>query len=138
MREEYIDTGQVRFIFRHAAFLGPESTKAAEGSECAADQNHFWAYHDALFADQTQNRSRVTDEYLVDMAEAIGLDTPLFQECLATASYDNEVIELAMRIKSRGARGVPGFMINGQYVTGAIPYENFQQYIDQELTKAAR
>jgi len=118
--------------------LGPESTKAAEGSECAADQGAFWAFHDSLFADQVESRSRVTDDYLVTLAETIGLDAVTFKECLDTAGYDDQVIEMAMRLKSRGVRGVPGFMINGQYIAGALPYENFQQYIEQELANAAQ
>ena len=118
--------------------LGPESTKAAEGSECAADQGAFWAFHDSLFADQAESRSRVTDDYLVTLAETIGLDAVTFKECLDTAGYDDQVIEMTMRLKSRGVRGVPGFMINGQYIAGALPYENFQQYIEQELANAAQ
>ena len=31
------------------AFLGDESQYAAEASECAADQDAFWEYHDKLF-----------------------------------------------------------------------------------------
>ena len=137
IREEYIDTGKVRFIFRHYATLGPESTKAAEGSECAADQGAFWDYHDLLFEDQVKNRSRVSDDYLIGLAESIGLDSAAFAACLDSAGHDNAVIETAMRIKSRGVRGVPGFMINGQYIAGALPYEDFQAYFEQELEKSA-
>ena len=133
IREEYINTGKVRFIFRNYATLGPESIKAAEGSECAADQNAFWPYHDLLFDDQVKNHSRVSDDYLITLAEHIGLDTIVFQECLNSVGHDDAVIELSMKIKSRGVRGVPGFLVNGQYLAGTLPYEAFQKYIDQEL-----
>lgn len=137
IRKEYIDTGKVRFIFRNYATLGSESTKAAEGSECAADQDAFWDYHDLLFEDQVNNRSRVSDDYLIDLAESIGLDADVFVACLDSAGHDDAVIEMAMRIKSRGVRGVPGFLINGQYIAGALPYEEFQRYFEQELEKSA-
>jgi len=137
LRDEYIETGKVRFIFSHYATLGPESTKAAEGSECAADQDAFWPYHDLLFADQVKNHSRVTDEYLMALAGQVGLDTAHFSDCLDNGGHDNRVIELAMRIKARGARGVPGFLINGQYIAGALPYEDFQGYLDAALAEAA-
>jgi len=45
-----VKTGIVRFGYMHMAFLGQESQWAAEASECAADQNAFWPYHDKLFA----------------------------------------------------------------------------------------
>ncbi len=137
LREEYIETGKVRFVFSHYATLGPESTKAAEGSECAADQDAFWPYHDLLFSDQADNHSRVTDEYLIAMAAETGLDTAQFAECLTSNGHDNRIIELAMKIKSRGARGVPGFLINGQYIAGALPYEDFQRYIDEALAQSS-
>jgi len=133
IREEYIDTGKVRFIFRNHATLGPESIKAAEGSECAADQDAFWAYHDLLFDDQVKNHSRISDDHLIALADNVGLDTVAFKECLETAGHDDTVIETSMRIKSRGVRGVPGFMINGQYIAGTLPYEDFQGYIEEAL-----
>ena len=42
-------TGEVRFVYRHFAFLGEESVWAAEASECAAEQGKFWEYHDILY-----------------------------------------------------------------------------------------
>ena len=74
IREEYIDTGKVRFVFRNFAVLGPESTKAAEASECAADQEAFWNYHDLLFEDQVTNHSTVSDDYLINLAAEVGLE----------------------------------------------------------------
>jgi protein-disulfide isomerase len=133
IRDEYINTGKVRFIFRNYATLGPESVKAAEGSECAADQDAFWTYHDILFEDQVKNRSRISDDHLITLAQVAGLDTSAFKKCLETAGHDDAVIETSIKIKSRGVRGVPGFMINGQYIAGTLPYEEFQRYIEQAL-----
>jgi len=42
LMKDYIDTGKVKFAFRHFAFLGQQSTWAAEASECANEQNNFW------------------------------------------------------------------------------------------------
>ena len=49
VRDQYIKTGKVKVVYRHMAFLGPESIDAAEASECAKDQGKFWAFHDELF-----------------------------------------------------------------------------------------
>ncbi len=57
IEEAYIRPGKVRFGYLHFAFLGPESVWAAQASECAAEQEAFWAYHDLLFARQAgENR----------------------------------------------------------------------------------
>jgi protein-disulfide isomerase len=39
--KQYVDTGKVKFVYLHAAFLGQESVWAAQASECAADQDQF-------------------------------------------------------------------------------------------------
>jgi len=50
--KQYIQSGKVRFGYFDFAFLGPESNWAAEGAECAADQDKFWEYHDMLYSSQ--------------------------------------------------------------------------------------
>jgi len=37
---------------------------------------------------------------------------------------------------SVGVTGTPGFIINGRLVSGAQPYENFKNIIDDELASA--
>ena len=70
VEEQYIKTGKVRFGFVNFAFLGSESTWAAEAAECAADQNKYWEYHDKLYNSQSgenqgafnkDNLKKVTD-----------------------------------------------------------------------------
>ena len=51
--EAYIQSGKVRFGYFNFAFLGPESTWAAEAAECASDQDKYWEYHDVLFSNQS-------------------------------------------------------------------------------------
>ena len=49
IKSDYVDAGQVRFVYRHYPFLGEESVWAAEATECAGDQGMFWEYHDILY-----------------------------------------------------------------------------------------
>ncbi|NIW46952.1 MAG: thioredoxin domain-containing protein, partial [Gammaproteobacteria bacterium] len=88
MEEEYIDQGLVKIGYWHFAFLGEESQMAAEASECAADQDAFWEYHDALFENLGgENRGSFSEENLIGFADSLGLDTETFSECLATDKY---------------------------------------------------
>jgi protein-disulfide isomerase len=52
IKQNFVDKGQVRFVFRHLAFIGAESLWAAEAAECANEQGRFWDYHDKLFEEQ--------------------------------------------------------------------------------------
>src|SRR6056297_3006703 len=49
LRDEYVDSGQLKIEFRNYPFLGPDSGRAARGSYCANDQGVFTAYHDNIY-----------------------------------------------------------------------------------------
>ena len=133
IREQYIESGQVRFVYKHFAILGTESNRSAEASECAADQDKFWDYHDALFADQMTNRSAFNDDWLIDVAEDLGMDATVFGQCLISGRYATQVKQQALSTQSMGLRGTPAFLVNGTVVSGAQPFSVFQQLIEEQL-----
>jgi protein-disulfide isomerase len=133
IRKTYIDTGKARFIYKHFAILGPESNRAAEATECAAEQGKFWAYHDQVFADQAANRSSLTDEKLASLATEIGLEADTFTTCLASGRYTTQIQRESQTVGAMGLRGTPGFLINGAFISGAQPFEVFQQVIEEQL-----
>lgn len=133
LREEYITTGKVRFVYKHFAILGAESNRAAEASECAAEQGQFWPFHDLVFADQYANHSTLTEDKLISQAAEIGLDTTTFSQCLTSGRYTNQIRQESLSVQSMGVRGTPAFLVNGVFISGAQPYEIFQQVIEQQL-----
>jgi hypothetical protein len=136
LREQYIETGQLRFTYKHFAILGPESSRTAEASECAAEQDKFWAYHDRLFADQTTTRSTLNDERLIELAVEVGLDPDALNECLNSGRFTSKVRQETLSVQSMGVRGTPAFLINGIFISGAQPFEVFQQVIEEQLGNA--
>lgn len=136
IRQQYIDTGKVRFAYKHFAILGPESNRTAEATECAAEQGQFWAYHDRIFEDQNSSRSTLNDDRLVELAADVGLDITAFSECLASARYTARVNQESASVQALGVRGTPAFLINGVFVTGAQPFEVFQRILDEQLSRA--
>lgn len=136
LRQEYIDTGKVRFAYKHLAILGPDSVRAAEASECAAEQEKFWDFHNLVFVDQAQNHSPLTENNLVKLADSVGIDTTTFRDCLSSGRYTQQIIRESQTVQSLGVRGTPGFLVNGVFISGAQPFEIFQQVIDEQLTSA--
>lgn len=119
----------------HFAFLGQESTWAAEASECAGDQDAFWEYHDLLFERQAgENQGAFNKDKLKEFAAELELDTDAFNECLDTGKYTELVNNQKATAQQLGVRSTPTFAVNGQAVVGAQPYENFQQIIEEILT----
>lgn len=131
--ELYIQTGVVRFGYQHFAFLGPESQWAAEATECAAEQDAFWEYHDKLFDSQTgENAGAFERENLKRYAQEVGLDAGAFDECMDSGRHVATVQNETQGVQTLGVRSTPSFLINGQPVIGAQSFEVFQQYIEAE------
>jgi protein-disulfide isomerase len=128
-----VDTGKVRFVYRHFAILGPESVKSAEASECAAEQDKFWEFHDLVFDDQNTVRSSLDQGRLVELAGQIELDTEAFAECLSSGKYSLQISRESQMVQSLGVRGTPGFLVNGLFISGAQPFEVFEQLIEEQL-----
>ena len=131
---QYVDTGKVAFLYKHAAVLGQESTWAAEASECAADQGRFWDYHDLLFSRQAgENQGAFTKERLLGMAQELGLNMSEFEPCLKNDQTLPRVQADTEEGQEAGVRGTPTFFINGQGLVGAQPFDAFKAVIDKIL-----
>ena len=59
-------------------------------------------------------------------AAALGLDTATFDDCLDSGKHTSEVQKDFQDGQTYGVGGTPAFFINGQLVSGAIPFEDYQ------------
>jgi protein-disulfide isomerase len=124
----------VRIGYWHFAFLGQESQWAAEASECAADQDVFWEYHDYLFENHGgENQGAFNKENLKQFAVDLGLETETFNECLDSGKYVQTVQSETSAGQQIGVQSTPTFLVNGQPIVGAQPFEVFQQVIEELL-----
>jgi len=130
IEEQYVQQGIVRLGYRHAAFQGEGSVLAAAASECAADQDAFWEYHDRLVERLAVEQKRdFTPETLTMFAEELNLDTETFSTCLEEGPYIDLVQRETRDIQSIGITGTPSFLINGRRLVGAQPLAAFEQAI---------
>ncbi|MFH1610690.1 MAG: DsbA family protein, partial [Patescibacteria group bacterium] len=107
----------------------PVARKAAEASECAADQGKFWEYTDEVFA----NQKGLTLDGLSTIAGTVGLNVNEFDSCLSSGKYASKVETDFQEGVSMGVRGTPGSFINGQTIPGAVPFEQMQAAIEKLL-----
>ncbi|MDO8676851.1 MAG: DsbA family protein [Candidatus Azambacteria bacterium] len=139
LREKYIKTGKVKFIYRDFAFLGPESTLAANAAKCAGEQGKFWEYHDYLYSNQVgENQGTFSKDNLKGFAKVVGLDKEKFNSCLDLEKYNDAVSKETKAGGEAGVTGTPANFINGVLYAGALPTNNFTQIIDAELTKLGK
>jgi protein-disulfide isomerase len=131
----YIAAGKVRFVYRHYAFLGPESGWAAQASLCAADQGRFWDYHDKLFASQAgENRGAFRRENLKRFARELGLDGARFDPCLDSREHEREVVAQKAEAERKGVQATPTLFINDRKLEG-VPrsFEALAALIEERL-----
>jgi protein-disulfide isomerase len=128
--EEFVKSGQMQIEYKHLTIIGPESVKAAEAAQCAADQDKFWQYHNLLFltqakAGQFKNEQkdvgRFSDANLKQFATDVGLDRTKFDQCYDSNQYLDLVNQQQAEAKSFGINGTPGFVINGTALGNGAP-----------------
>ncbi len=118
--------GRVKFTYRHFPIsqIHPYAQKAAEASECAAEQGRFWEMHGKLFA----NQQSLTQDDLKRHASDLGLDTAKFNACLASGKMGPVVASDLSYGLSIGVDSTPTFFINGEKRSG-MSYEEFKSAV---------
>jgi protein-disulfide isomerase/copper chaperone CopZ len=103
--------GKVRLVYKHFPLgFHPNAQKAAEASECAAEQGKFWEYHDKLF-ENFQNGYSL--EKFKQWAKELGLDTKKFNDCLDSGKYAKKFQNDYQEGLQKGVNGTPSVFVNG-------------------------
>ena len=139
IKEQYVDTGKVRYVFRDFPLdMHANAKPAALAAYCAARQNAFWPMHDALFTNQQRLGPPLFDE----LAHTLKLDIAAFEACLKQPDAQKEVEADTAYGQSIGVSGTPTFfigrlkdgkLVNPQKITGAQPLAAFTAAIDPLL-----
>jgi len=129
---EYIKTGKVKLIVRDFPLsFHQQAQKAAEAAECAGEQGKYFEMHDKLFESGVAGGVTSFKQYAKD----IGLNSGKFDDCLDTGKMASEIQKDFNDGQNAGIQGTPGFIVNGQMISGAQPFSAFKQVIDAELAK---
>ena len=127
---ELVKSGKVQLEFRHLPILGNESVASAIASQCAADQDKFWQYHNLLYLTQAKagqgtveknNVGRFADDKLKQFATDIGLDRTKFDSCYDNRTPLDSILQQQREANSFGITGTPGFLVNGQPLGTGTP-----------------
>jgi protein-disulfide isomerase len=102
---------RVSFVFRNFAIsqIHARAQNAAEAAEAAGAQNKFWQMHDMLF----EHQQALENGYLVEYAEALGMDITRFLRDMSQHLHAERVHEDFMSGMRSGVNGTPAFFING-------------------------
>jgi len=97
----------------------------------------FWQFHHELYANQAKFGVGPR-AFLEETAKKLGLNMARFNKALDTHSHRAELEQQRKLSNLLGARGTPGFFINGKLFVGARPFASFKRKIDEELANAKK
>jgi protein-disulfide isomerase len=114
--------------------IHPQAQKAAEAAECAGEQGKYWEMHELLFESQESwSGSQGAVNAFKELASGLELDQAQFDACLDDGDYADKVTADYQEGVSLGVTGTPAFRINGIALSGAQPFQAFQQQIEYLL-----
>lgn len=122
---KYPDKISLVFRFFPGHSENANAKNAALAAFCAQEQGKFWGYYDKLF----QNNGKLSPEDLNNYAAQVGLDTAVFEQCLAGKKYEKQFEKDIADGVALGVQGTPTFFVNGEKVEGAIPLEAWEKVL---------
>jgi protein-disulfide isomerase len=134
---EYKD--KVKFYYKHFPLnFHKWAEPGAVAAECAKEQkaDAYWKIYAALFENQGQITPENLKEKSTEYLKGTGVDMAKWNDCFDNKKTAAKVKAQMAEGQSVGVRGTPGFIINGRVVSGAQPFENFKNIIDDELASA--
>ena len=130
LKENYIDTGKVRFIFRDF----PLNRPALLGSMVAhcADPSKYFAYLSLLFKNQEKWAfSQPVEEQLVKLARVSGMGQEKLLNCLQDEALAEKIIQ--SRLESQNTYNIestPSFLVGDALIVGVPSEERLRELIE--------
>src|SRR5215213_3160635 len=122
---------EVRLVFKHLPLEGHRnSLPAARAAYCAAEQDRFWQFHDALFAAGDLSPPGLIERIAVD----IGLGMARFKACVDSEQSRSAIVKDIETARTLRIDSTPSFLVNGKMIKGALSFAEWQKIIERELT----
>lgn len=144
LKEEYIDTGKVRFVYRDFPLNQP-SLLVAGIAVCVANNEDLddrtESYHEFVEMIYDTQNSWVFKEDFVAKIDSIavleGFDKGVVTKCSKTTEKIQEKILRArmMAAKELDIQSTPTFFINDKKIQGFVGYQKIKELIEYELNK---
>lgn len=129
------DYPEVKLVFKHFLVHGQKAMVPALAACAAHQQGKFWEMSAAIY-ERAFAVSDLSEQRMRELAADLGLDLDRFDRDMAGSSCKADIESDQQTLAAVGVRGTPAFYVNGRFLSGARPYEQFKTLIDEELAKA--
>lgn len=142
--KNYVDTGNVYFEFRDFPLsqIHGSAVLAAHAANCAAEQGQFFPMHDRLFAGQAASEwgNDLSSDFstFLGYARELKLDDTALQRCVQSQQFRAQIESDFRAGRKAGIESTPSFVVNGELLVGAQPYDVWRKTLDAAIAKAAK
>jgi protein-disulfide isomerase len=126
--------GKVRVVYKNMV-VHPPALPAHLAGCAAAMQGKFIEFKDEWWEKAYKTR-KIDDAEIQAIAKDIGLNMAKFNADRAGDACKQHLQADSTELEKFHVNATPTFFINGTYVGGALPKENFKQMIDDKLKAA--
>ena len=138
IKENYIDTGKVKFTFREAYF-NKYDMWASLMARCGGEMKYFGIV-DMIYETQDDWARQSTEAGVADAIRKMGLQAGIGQEQLDACMQDGETLQALVgwyqqNVEEDGFNSTPSFMIDGELHTN-MPYDEFVEILDERVEAA--
>lgn len=135
LKENFIDTGKVRLVYREVFFDGP-GLWGAMMARCAGPDRYFGVI-DLLYrtqADWTRaNDPAAITAALYSVGRQAGLSDAEMEACMTDGDFAEALVaEYQKNVAADGIDATPSFVIDGEKVQN-MPYDEFEARLNQAL-----
>ncbi len=132
LKEKY--KGKLRVVFNNYPLpFHTDAKLASEYALCANEQKGelFWKMYYSIF----ENQNDLSEANLKKLSTVAGVNIPKLDECLQSDRQIKNIEKSLDDGEKAGVKSTPTFFINGKLVSGALPIQQFQEIIEEELAK---
>lgn len=131
LKERYIDTGQVRFVFRDFPLNEP-ALRAGMMARCVPEEQYFNVV-DVVFSTLNQWSSGPNwMQSLSRIGRMAGLSQQAFDACMADTQLEEKILALRLEgANTFNVQATPSFVVNGKTLSGGRSIDEFAEIIDR-------
>lgn len=136
IKENYIDTGKVKFIYREVYFDLP-GLWASMIARCGGNDQRFFGISNIIYEKQSEWTSSgdpaVISQELMKIGRTAGLTQETLDECMSDADQAQSLMAWYRENADRdNVTGTPSFLINGEKYSN-MNYADFTVILDEAL-----
>jgi protein-disulfide isomerase len=127
-------SGKVRVVYKDYIVHPATATVPAYAACAANEQGKFAEFNKALW--EKAFGKDTSETMMTSIATDLKLNLDKFKADSASDKCKKAVADDQRILSAVGVSGTPAFFINGRYLSGARPIEQFKVLVDEELKKA--